>query len=295
MSLFSDRRPAATLAAGACVVSLAPILVKAIHQTGLGPTAIALWRCVLGAALILGVTALRRRSLRVPGPAMGLLLLAGLAFAADLYVWHRSVVLAGAGMATILGNTQVFVTAVLSALFFRESLTWRFLAMALVAMIGVVMLVGVGSDVPFTTDYLHGIAYGLATGAVYGVFLILLRGAGRRSVGVTSLAPLAWFSLYASVFLGGTVAVESQPILPPSWIAWLLLLLLALIAQSLGWWAISKSLVHVKGSVGGLILLLQPVLATVWGVLLFGEDLEPLQLLGALVTLGAIYLGSTRG
>lgn len=244
--------------------------------------------------LVLAATAVRRKNIRVSRAAMGLLLLSGLAFAADLFVWHRSVVLAGAGMATILGNTQVFVTAVLSTIFFREPLTWRFLGTATAALAGVTLLVGVGSDVAFTPDYLAGVGYGLATGAVYGVFLILLRGAGRRSRGVSSLAPLAWFSVYAAVFLGGAIAVERQPVAPPSAAAWALLLLLALIAQSLGWWAISKSVVRMRGSVAGLILLLQPVLATVWSVLLFGEKLRPLQVLGALVTLGAIYVGSTR-
>ena len=39
-------------------------------------------------------------------------------------------------------------------------------------------------------------------------------------------------------------------------------------------------------------LLLQPLLATVWGWLLFGERLAPLQLVGALLTLGAIYAGT---
>ncbi len=261
----------------------------------MGPTAIALWRCVLGAALVLSATAVRRTNIRVSRAAMGLLMLAGLAFAADLFVWHRSVVLAGAaGMATILGNTQVFVTAVLSTIFFREPLTWRFLGAATGALGGVTLLVGVGSDVAFTSDYLAGVGYGLATGAVYGVFLILLRSAGRRARGVSSLAPLAWFSAYAALFLAGAIAVEERPVAPPSATAWALLLLLALIAQSLGWWAISKSVVHIRGAVAGLILLLQPVLAMVWSVLLFGESLQPLQVLGALVTLGAIHVGSTR-
>ena len=39
---------------------------------------------------------------------------------------------------------------------------------------------------------------------------------------------------------------------------------------------------------------LQPVLATVWSAILFGETLAPLQILGALVTLAAIYAGSVR-
>jgi drug/metabolite transporter (DMT)-like permease len=43
-----------------------------------------------------------------------------------------------------------------------------------------------------------------------------------------------------------------------------------------------------------LALLLQPTMATVWGFMFFSEILGPLQLLGAAVTLTAIYFGSIR-
>jgi drug/metabolite transporter (DMT)-like permease len=283
-----------TLALGAVVVSAAPILVKALSQQGLGPTVIAMWRCLLGALFVGTLARLLRIGLTVPRTVMGLLVLAGLAFALDLWVWHRSIVLAGAGMATILASTQVFLTAILSALFFRESLTARFLITATGAMIGVTLLVGVGSDVRFTPDYLYGIRYGLATFLFSSVFLVTLRTAGRRSRDLSGLVTLTWFSLYAAVFLLGTVAMETEPALPRGWVAWLLVVTLALFAQSLGWWTISRSLPRVEGAVGGLVLLLQPALATIWGALLFGETLLPLQILGVLITLGAVYLGSMK-
>ncbi|NCQ33655.1 hypothetical protein GW813_00995 [bacterium] len=47
-----------------------------------------------------------------------------------------------------------------------------------------------------------------------------------------------------------------------------------------------------SGATAGLILLLQPVLATVWGRLAFAETLDPVQMLAAALTLGAIYLGT---
>jgi len=283
-----------TLALGAVVVSAAPILVKALSQQGLGPTVIAMWRCLLGALFVGSLARLMSIRLTVPRTVMGLLVVAGLAFALDLWVWHRSIVLAGAGMATILASTQVFLTAILSALFFREPLTARFLITATGAMIGVTLLVGVGSDVRFTPDYLKGIGYGLATGVFYSVFLVTLRTAGRRSKDLSGLVTLTWFSLYAAVFLLGTVAIETEPVLPRGWVAWLLVVTLALVAQSLGWWTISRSLPRVEGAVGGLVLLLQPALATIWGALFFRETLEPLQILGVLITLGAVYLGSMK-
>ncbi|MEW5995163.1 MAG: EamA family transporter, partial [Candidatus Zixiibacteriota bacterium] len=60
------------------------------------------------------------------------------------------------------------------------------------------------------------------------------------------------------------------------------------------WWAIASSLPKINASRSGLALLLQPVLATVWGVLFFGEYLTPIQIAGALITLAAIYVGSVR-
>ncbi len=282
------------LAAGAALVSLAPILVKALTLLGLGPTAIAMWRCLLGACVVAALASLRRARFGLSRRAMALLVAAGLAFALDLFVWHRAIVLAGAGMATILANTQVFGTAVLSALLFHERLTPRLLMTAVVAMTGVSLLVGVGSDVAFTPQYLRGIGLGLATAVFYSLFLVSLRAAGKLSGAVSSLVPLFWFSSYAAIFLVGAVSVEGEAAWPRGWTPWLLLVLLAVVAQSLGWWIISRSLPRVEGAVSGLILLLQPTLATIWGALLFREVLEPLQILGVVITLGAVYLGSTR-
>lgn len=292
--IASPERPLVALAAGAAIVSFAPILVKAATQWGVGPTAIAVWRCLLGALFVAGLAGIRHVRLSAPRSVMGLLVLAGLAFALDLFVWHRAIILTGAGMATILASIQVFVTATLSALLFREPLTGRFLLSATAALGGVVLLVGVGSDVAFTPDYLRGIGYGLATGLLYSLFLVSLRTAGRRSRDLSSLVSLFWFSLIAGLLLLGVSGTESTKVLPASWQAWALVALLALLAQSLGWWTIARSLPRVDGAIGGLVLLLQPVLATIWGVLIFGESLAPLQVAGAAITLVAVYQGSVK-
>jgi len=281
------------LAIGAATVSLAPILVKAVAQWNVGPIGIAFWRCAFGAALLAVLARARGHSLVVRGRLALLLVLAGVAFAADLTVWHHSIFLAGAGMATILGNTQVFFTALLATMFFRERLTPRFVAAAVSAVAGLILLVGVGSEVEFTPGYVRGIGFGLATGVVYGVFLTLLRAAALSDRHGWTLVRPTWFSAVAALSLVAP-AVGTGRAVPDAWPGWVVLLLLAVVAQVLGWWAISASVGRVEASVAGLTLMLQPVLATVWSALLFGEALAPLQILGALVTLGAIYSGSAR-
>ncbi|UCC44266.1 MAG: EamA family transporter, partial [Candidatus Zixiibacteriota bacterium] len=93
----------------------------------------------------------------------------------------------------------------------------------------------------------------------------------------------------------GVVGVaESEPFLPTRWQAIVPLVGLGLMVQVLGWWTITSVISRVKTAQAGLILLLQPTLATVWGALLFAELLTPMQIAGAVVTLAAMYVGSTQ-
>ena len=290
----SPARPLLMIAVGAVCISFAPVLVKAVSGGVPGPTGIGMYRCLIGAALLF-LAALRRRDrLMLPGKVMAFLALAGFIFFLDLFVWHRSIILAGAGMATILGNTQVFATAVLSLVLFGERLSGRFILAAVSAMAGVILLVGIGSEVSFEGRYLKGIVFGLLTGIVYASFLLTVRRVGRIPGNGTNLTRIAWISLFAGLFLGIAATVEGDLGPPPDLKTWTLLFLLALVAQSAGWVMIARSLPNVSGAIGGLLLLLQPVLATVWGAFLFREHLEPVQMIGAAVTLLAIYVGSMK-
>ena len=99
--------PILLLIVGATAISFAPIFVKLVGSDRLGPTAIGFWRCLIGAAALFLYVLIRGGGVKLPLRLFGFAALAGLIFYGDIYVWHRSIVFAGAGMATILGNTQV--------------------------------------------------------------------------------------------------------------------------------------------------------------------------------------------
>lgn len=287
-------RPLATLVVGAACISFAPILVKVLMRGGIGPTAIGFWRCALGTVVLAALARGRGASLRLPRRAAWFAAAAGLAFFADLAVWHRAIRDAGAGLATILGNMQVFLTALLSWWLFRERIGARFAAAAVAAISGVVLLVGVGSGVELSGAYLRGVGLGLLTALLYATFLLAMRASGSASGGGSTLAVMTWMSAFATVPLGLLTVVEDGPAVPVGWAAWSAVWGLAILAQSFGWWSISRALPRVPGATAGLLLLLQPVLATVWGAVLFDETLTVLQGVGAAVTLAAIYAGSRR-
>lgn len=284
------------LLGGVCI-SWAAILVKVVAREGLGPTSIAFWRLLTGAATLFAVAALSGRPLLLPPRMAALALLGGAIFTADLFLWHRSINLVGAGLATILASTQVFNTALLNWAFVGERPRARFFAAAAAGLLGVSLVAGVGNGVAPGAGHVRGVALGLATGLAYGSYLLTTRQLGRQQPPLVPLTIVAWLSLGGAASSGLVCLVEHDPFLPRTATAWWGLLALGVCVQAGGWWAIATALPRVRGATGGLALLMQPLLATVWGWLLLGERLAPLQLAGASLTLAAIYagtVGSTR-
>ena len=284
------------LAGGAVCISFAPVFVRLLGDSGqLGPTAIGFWRLFFGAIILMSATKITNRSLRVSRPVLLRAALAGFIFFLDLYCWHRSVLFVGAGISTILGNTQVFGTAILAWFIFKERPKLAFVIAAIFGIVGVVLLVGVGSDVIFTSTYTQGVIFGVLTGVAYSCYIITIKSARQQDEHHDVLSLMMWVSLFGAIFMGiATIITEPDTMIPPNINSWLLLISLALVAQALGWWAISSALPRLAAARSGLILLLQPVLATVWGYLIFTEKLLLLQIVGAAITLAAIYVGSVR-
>ena len=280
------------LLVGAVCISWAPIFVKVAARQELGPTSIAFWRLLFGAITLFGAAAATRRPLRLPPRATGLALLGGAIFTADLFLWHRSINLVGAGLATIFAATQVFNTAGLNWLFLGERPRGHFFIAAAVGLVGVCLVAGLGSGIAIRGDYARGVAMGLATGLAYGGYLLSTRQLGRHEPRLSPITIVAWLSLGGAVTSGLVCLFEHDVFMPRTPLTWWMLVALGAGVQAGGWWAIATALPRVSGATGGLVLLLQPVLATLWGRLLLDERLTPIQLGGAALTLGAIYAGT---
>ena len=292
---MSNLRAYATLAAGAVAISFAPILVKALAADGVSPSAIGFWRGLIGTIVLIPLALLRGTSLFPPRRAFLLAAFAGFVFFLDLAAWHRAIHGVGAGIATILANTQVFLTAILSAVIFRERVGVRFAVAAAVAIAGVSLLAGLGSGLDFPADCVIGLGLALFTAVCYAGFLVSMRAAGMALGGGGTLGLMVWMTAFATVGLGSTAVFETGNFFPATTEGWVFAVVLAVAIHALGWWAISSSLPKLPGAIGALVLLVQPVLATVWGALIYDERLAPLQLLGAGLTLTAIYMGASRG
>ncbi|KAA3635158.1 MAG: DMT family transporter [Calditrichaeota bacterium] len=287
-------KPLLALAAGALCISFAPVFVKMIDGTTLGPTAIAFWRTLFGAGILFIWALVMGKKLMLPKSILLYALIGGFIFFCDLFVWHKSIIFSGAGIATILGNTQVFWMALIGVTLFDEKLKPIYFVSVLMAFVGVVLLVGFGSFETFETTYINGIIFGLMTGVFYAGYLTTLKKSGHAGSSISFITMMAWVSLFSAIFLGIAMLFESDPILPDSTYTWVILFSLAFVAQSAGWYIISANLPKLRASQSGMVLLLQPTMAAVWGWLFFAENLTVLQIFGAVLTLAAIYFGSVK-
>jgi drug/metabolite transporter (DMT)-like permease len=276
-------------------MSFSPIIVKLLGRNIIGPTAIAFWRTFIGGLALVLIAKLERKSLGMAPAPMAWCLFTGTFFALDLTLWHYAIIYVGSGMACLLGNTHVFATAVISWLVFKEKLTLRFLVAAPAGIGGLALLVGVFSEkVVFTPLYIRGLVFGFLTALMYSMYLVGIKKASDHKSRPSPAVIMTWICLTSAVFLAVGSFFENKPSLPPDFRAVSLLMILGVIGQALSWWGIVHSIKKIAIHHAALILLLQPVLAMVWGYLFFNEVLSISQIIGAVITLNAIYSGSIR-
>lgn len=263
------------------------------------PTVSAFWRMAFAGAFLLGWVLLQRRWQAMPRAAWRWCLLPAAAFAADLWLWHRSILLVGPGLATLLANAQVFCMALAGAVLFGERLGPRFLAGIALAFAGLWLLLGQAWPT-LPPEYRWGVWLGLGTGVCYAVYNIGLRTAQRRAAGdVDRETPivqvLGIVSLACAAFLGLAGTAEGAAFAIPTLASLALLLTLALVGHCLSWILISRAMQSLAVATVGLLLLLQPIVAFLLDVGLLGRATTPREWLGLLVSLASIFVAGLRG
>lgn len=275
---------------GVILISFSPIFVK---LAAVSPTTAAFFRMIYALPLLLlAWLFVRGRDTRVPRYRK-MAFASGLLLAVDLSFWHRSIELIGAGLATVLGNTQVIFVGLAAWGLHRERP--RPLAFAVIPIVfaGASLISGLGQEDAYGTDPLTGTIYGLLTGISYAVFLLVFRASNRGLA--PSVGPL--LDATAGGALGALLAgvLDARFDLIPHWPAHGWLFALALGSQVAGWLLIAVALPRLPALETSVMLLVQPVLSVLWALVLFDESLSHLQYTGILLVLGGVGLLSVYG
>lgn len=282
-------RPYTKLLIGILGISFSAILVK---WAQVDATAAAFYRMLYAGLLLLWLDCRFRKTPVHNWIWLGPALLAGLCLAADLVIWHKTIFLIGAGPATFLGNSQVLFVSLYAALFFKEKITPLFLLTAPVVLAGLFLLIPRAADIQSGLGFWMGISVGIC----YAGFLLSIRWAHQLagegypevlSLGITMLTGAVLVLIYGA-------GAENTNFLILAWDRQGILLLMGIVTQ--GWVWIKNALNRIPAHQGSLLLLLQPVLSVILGIILFAEPFSRLQALGMFMTLGGIaaYQWKTR-
>lgn len=220
-------------------------------------------------------------------------IIAGIAFGADLVLWHICIDSVGAGLATILGNTQIVLYPLAAWIMWNERPQREQMIALPVLLFGIILISGVGrfhayGDAPFL-----GVITGVLTGVAYAGFLIGMR-AGAPSQGGVPVAQLTIATSVAALVAGISALAVGVFEVIPAWpgIGWMLLL--AWICQVLAWMLITGSLNKVTAARISILLLIQPLTALLLGIVLLDEAPSVAQLIGAGIVLLGVIIGAVE-
>jgi drug/metabolite transporter (DMT)-like permease len=277
------------VAAGAILISFSGVYVKLAHVS---PTMAGFYRTFFGGIILLVIAWVRGGLLWQGFSHFFLGVLCGFLLALDLFFWHISIHFIGPGLATILGNFQVFLLALFGVLVLKEKPTIHLLVAIPLAMLGLYLLAGIQWG-DFGQSYKVGVLLGLATALCYAAYLLVLRRLQTSDDDLSPAANLAIVCFVTAAFLGTIARQQGDSFEIPDRQSLLSLSGYGLFSQVIGWVLITKGLPKIKSSLTGLLLLLQPALAFVWDMLFFDRKTSIVGGIGAVITLAAIYLGAT--
>jgi drug/metabolite transporter (DMT)-like permease len=271
------------LLAGGCAIAFAPIFVRLADT---GPVASAFWRCALAVPVLWAWVALKARDEGKSRVSWLPLALAGLFFAADLGVWHFSILYTSVANATVLANLAPIFVTLAGWLFWRRKVTRVFLAGMFVAIAG--MFVLVGPNFAAGGRPLAGDALGALTAVFYAGYFLAIKAA--RDARASTARLMAWSTTITAIVLLPIALAMPQPFLPSAAAGWWVLVGLALVSQVLGQGLIAYAFAHLPASLSSVSLLIQPVMAALFAWALFGEAIGPAQFAGAALVLAGIWI-----
>ena len=289
----ADRRALAVLVFGACVIGCGPVMIR---LAAAGPSAIGFWRLAFALPLLFVLARVERRRspdgagggplLRAPGVAW----LAGAMFAADLAFWHYGIRYTSVANATVLSNLTPVIVAVAAWLLFGERPNLRLAAGLTLAVGGaVVMALARRGPLPEGANPLLGDILSASTAIWYSGYFLAVRRA-RETMGAAKVMLVS--SVCAIPLLLIAVLLLREPLLPATLIGWAACVGLGLMHVT-GQGSIAWALGRLPTALAAVVVLVQPVVAAALGWAAFGEAVNPLQGLGALLALGGVVLAQT--
>ncbi len=287
--------PLLALCAGAVAMGISPIFVR-YASADVGPFASAFWRVALALPVLYAWMRLEEARAPVGAPRRSFshgIVLAGLAFAGDLFFWHLSIMGTTVANATFFATTAPVFVVLISWLVLRQRIASATLMGLLLCLLGGVALIGQSLQVD--PARIRGDLFGVATAFFFGLYFIAVErargGSGAARVtfelSVITAAVLFGVALAASLIFGHGIVPHSAKGIAA-------LVAMAVISHAGGQGLLSVALGRLPAVFSSLVIFLEAVAAALFGWILLGEDLSLVQAFGGALILAGIWIARPK-
>ncbi len=280
--------PLAIIAMGGGLTGFSGIFVRLSEA---GPLATGGWRLAIAALALLPFLWLRQnRAEQRASWFSPLLILAGVFFAVDMGFFNWSLDFTSIAQATLIVNLAPIVALAAGCLMFGERFGTA-KAIGLAAALGGAALMTLSRSDSGGTLAGNGMA---ALGMIgYAFYLIAVK---RARGSHDTLSIMFGSSVAASVVMFAAAGVAGEQVLPMSAAGWAVLLALGLISHIFGQGLVAFGMREAPVGLASIILLTQPIVATLAAWAVFNEAMGPVEAGGAaLVLTGLVTASRARG
>lgn len=248
--------------------------------SGQSPQTVVLFRCLIGAAVLLGWLAWRGRWQAVDARAAGWLAVGAAALVGNWLLLFSAYKFSGIAIATVVYQMQPFFLLLLAGLAQRELPARHKLPGLAAAFVGV----GLAAGLDFRTQHagvVEGVLLALGAAFLYALFTLATRKlpdyppaqiAGLQLLlGALPMIPLAQFSV---------AALDTR--------AWSCLLIVGAVHTGLAFNLMYGAFQRLRADTIATLSFIYPVVAVLLDLVFFGTRLAPLQVLGLLMILGSM-------
>ncbi|MGC4252226.1 MAG: DMT family transporter [Sphingobium sp.] len=260
-------------------LAMGPVLVR---LSDVGPIAAAFWRLALAIPFLFLLALPRLRAASLDRRQWGLMVLAGLFFAADLATWHAGIHHTKIANSTIFGNVSALALPLWGLLVLRQPMHRPQLLALLLALVGGGILMG--GSYELSPRYLRGDLLCLLAGLLYTGYLVSVQDVRRRldSWSVLAVASLSGAAPLLLISMG-----LGEKVMPTDWTP---LIALALSSQLIGQGLLTYAIGWFSPLVLGLSLMIQPAVSALLGWMLFSEGMRVIDMAGMVAIAVALIL-----
>lgn len=264
-----------------------PLFSIPVIAAGMDNVSILVYRFLFGSAAMLAILLLRKTNMRVSLSELLRIVLLAIFYITTALATLECYKYLSSGIATALVYTDPIWCALIGLAFLGDKFSIKLTSSILLASLGVMMMTGVFSgDGTFS---MIGLLLGLASGLASGIYLILVPRLKVKHIASLKLTFYVFFTgmwlliAYSLMTNGGVEEVPDSS-------CWLDLALLGLIPTAISNICVTVSLKLIDSTIVAILGAFEPLTAMVVGVVILGEPLGFIGVVGGMLILVAVAI-----